>query len=215
MVMPESWPYFSAGITESGPIAPWNARPQFVYDAVYKSLLEQTNCTSIDCLRQLNATELMKLNSDTAERNVTDIVAYNFLSWAPVIDGKDLVEHPLKLMKAGKIHKVPMLVGTNLNEGTEFVRGMGHDGNASDLSAWILKNFGPVYAPKVAAMYPISSYKSPWWVAVQIITDSFMTCPSRAFIRAVTKNQPGFLYQVGRKNKCRRNISHFSPQSND
>ena len=199
MVMPQSWPYFSAAITESGPIAPWTARPQFIYDAVTNGLVKEFNCSSFDCLRSVDAVALMKARSgDESERAVTNVTAWSFLTWQPVVDGVDLVDLPLNLMKAGKLHRVPALIGSNLNEGTLFVRGMNHDANSSDLTNWMLRNFGPTYTPQVAALYPISDYLSPWWTAVQIITDSFMACPSRAFVRALTApadSAPTYLYQ--------------------
>ena len=43
------------------------------------------------------------------------------LDWAPVIDQVELTAHPRVLAAAGKIHDVPIIFGTNRDEGTLFV----------------------------------------------------------------------------------------------
>ena len=40
------------------------------------------------------------------------------LGWEPVIDGVTLLAHPRELAKAGQLNPVPLLLGTNADEGT-------------------------------------------------------------------------------------------------
>ena len=40
--------------------------------------------------------------------------------WAPVIDGVELTASPPDLLDAGKVARVPILIGTNRNEGSTF-----------------------------------------------------------------------------------------------
>ena len=43
------------------------------------------------------------------------------MPWGPAIDGVVLPELPLKSLKAGNFNKVPVLLGTNKNEGSIFI----------------------------------------------------------------------------------------------
>ena len=44
------------------------------------------------------------------------------MDWGPVIDGVELTRSPADLAAEGKLHDVPVLLGTNRDEGTMFVR---------------------------------------------------------------------------------------------
>ena len=55
------------------------------------------------------------------------------------------------------MHAVPTLLGTNQDEGTEFVH-LPLDANASDFEAYAEQN-APGFGAAVAAQYPLSSYK--------------------------------------------------------
>ena len=42
--------------------------------------------------------------------------------WAPVVDGEELTDTPLALLQAGAtVADVPVIMGTNLDDGTEFI----------------------------------------------------------------------------------------------
>jgi para-nitrobenzyl esterase len=198
--MPKSWPYFQQAIAESGPVAGWTARPRFVFQAASDALAQQNNCSLsgdyMACLRAVDAEQMMKGSVKPAERAATNVTVFAFLEWGPVIDGVEIVEHPIIMMNKGLIADKPFLLGTNLNEGTLFVSGLDHDANETEYETYALKNFGPVYGPRVLEKYPAANYPSPWWAATEVITDSFMACPARATARAVSKkNQLVFLYQ--------------------
>ena len=50
----------------------------------------------------------------------TRLVRHFTLEWSPVIDGVDVVGDPRQLAAAGKASNVPVMFGTNRNEGTIF-----------------------------------------------------------------------------------------------
>lgn len=114
-----------------------------------------------------------------------------------MVDGVELTDFPINLVQSGKINPVPLLMGTNLNEGTELTSGIGKKATESQYQKWITSELGPVFGPKVAAQYPSSQYRSPWWAATQITTDAFMACPSNVLASALAaKGVPVYLYQV-------------------
>lgn len=87
---------------------------------------------------------------------------------------------------------MPILLGTNSDEGTTFIHGLDHNATEAQFDAYLTHNFGPVYAPLVRAQYPVSNYESPWWTASAIVTDSFMACPARFTARTASR---AYLYQ--------------------
>ena len=108
---------------ESGPIAAWTARPLSVMEDVWTRAVLTFGCNGTlahqrTCLRGVAGSRLEDaLSVSMTERQASNVTAFNFLAWGPVIDGKLLAAHPLVLAKEGKIHKVPLLLGTNTNEG--------------------------------------------------------------------------------------------------
>lgn len=60
------------------------------------------------CLRRLDAAYIL---SQSGSRGVGDI------SFEPCVDGSFLTAPPLELVETGRFNKVPMLIGTNANEG--------------------------------------------------------------------------------------------------
>lgn len=47
-------------------------------------------------------------------------MAYEGLEWFATIDGIFITQHPQVSYREGKIAKVPLLLGTNTDEGTSF-----------------------------------------------------------------------------------------------
>lgn len=61
------------------------------------------------------------------------------------------------------VNKVPILIGTNRDEGTGLAQGISKNATVNDYKLWLLNELGPVYGPSVFGMYPPSSFPSPWW----------------------------------------------------
>ncbi|OJJ94625.1 hypothetical protein ASPACDRAFT_55720 [Aspergillus aculeatus ATCC 16872] len=102
---------FSGGIAESGgPLTPSALLSLDQQDVLYRKVLNQTNCTgaadSIDCLRAIPA-ETLKL-------------AFQGVSFYPVIDGAMIEGLPSVALREGRFVKRPLLTGSNTNEGTAF-----------------------------------------------------------------------------------------------
>lgn len=89
--------------------------------AVYNLLLSNTSCAStvntlasLDCLRALPFAELnAALNGTTAS------------PWPPVMDGDFIADYPINQLRDGRFPRVPLLIGTNADEGTAFGSGRG------------------------------------------------------------------------------------------
>ncbi|KAJ5675703.1 hypothetical protein N7462_008600 [Penicillium macrosclerotiorum] len=102
---------FRAAIMESGNAIgpPYNGTEW--HQPMYNRILERTGCTNstntLQCLRELPY--------ETLYNN-----AYEGLEWFATIDDDFITQYPQISYKEGKLAKVPILLGTNTDEGTSF-----------------------------------------------------------------------------------------------
>lgn len=118
-----------------------------------------------------------------------DRIVNSGLNVGPPIDGVTVPDNPRTLFASGRFNRVPVIAGTNLNEGTYFIavaaNAAGRTPTAADYAAVIRTNFGATGAPGIGAAYPLSTYPSPAQALAAIQTDSFFACPTDAVRRAV------------------------------
>ena len=91
-----------------------------VYQSTYDGLVLSTSCAptlatgnSLECLRQLPFQEI----------NATLYAGYG--TWAPQIDGDFIATYPSLQLLSGNFVRVPLLIGTNTDEGTASGTGYG------------------------------------------------------------------------------------------
>jgi len=99
---------------------------------------------------------------------------------------------PRALIMADMFHKVPLLIGTNVNEGSLWIPKW--DMNVFEYGAYVYGLFGPVIGANVLLQYPYLLYKSPAYAWMQIITDSVFACPTRFLARASSNRVNTYLY---------------------
>ncbi|QRD89428.1 Alpha/Beta hydrolase protein [Aspergillus flavus] len=103
---------FRAAITQSGaPLSSAALIPVDDQERMYQDVLNATGCAaateSIKCLRAAPV-EALK-------------AAFQQKFFFPVMDGKFIADFPSNALKQGKFVKVPLLIGSNLNEGTGYI----------------------------------------------------------------------------------------------
>jgi para-nitrobenzyl esterase len=111
IVMPEAKGLFHRGILESG--TGHMARPLASGVKVSEQFIKLTGTAKIDSLslRSLSAEQILSIQQQltlTAPGKVTPV--------APLIDGKIIPQKPLDAACSGSVMKVPIIVGTNLDE---------------------------------------------------------------------------------------------------
>lgn len=134
MVSPLSQGLFHRAIMESNVAAFRYQKKSDQAETFGARFAKITNCSSVanlTCLRALSGPSAITLGekaSENTDTNVIDrILEGGFvedafaMQWAPVIDTPDLPDEPLNLFAAGKFAKVPVIVGTNQDEGATFV----------------------------------------------------------------------------------------------
>ena len=115
--------------------------------------------------------------------------------WGPNIDGKTLPGQPNALVKAGTFNKVPVLLGSNKDEGTIFVvaAGMRFITKAQYI-VQVNKLFGS-NAAAVLKVYPAAAFSSPGAALSALVGDAIFSCPTRQTVRAVSAaGQKAYLY---------------------
>ena len=147
-------------------------------------------------------------------RSVTPIpppLLYPAIPWTPAIDSSLLLDTPLASIASGDWARVPLVVGTNKDEGSLFISalysvlpGQLHDPLvASDLPLILLHVFGNDSAviESVLAAYPVSAYSSVNNLTQALVRDWFFACPSRRLAAAATSESAGgssvWLYEFG------------------
>lgn len=115
--------------------------------------------------------------------------------WAPFADGYVVPEQDAKLYLDGRYAHIPVMVGTNANEGYLFLRHY-HPANADSFTAWVQQAYAPcgrkmltLYAPPASA-----TAEQVRAAADKFITDSIILYG--AF--SVARSTHGFLYRFSR-----------------
>ena len=116
-------------------------------------------------------------------------------SWGPLVDGVVLPKQPMTLVKDGKWNKVPLLLGTNKDEGTLFIfLGQLAAMTKVQYSAWVTSFFG-AQATKVLAEYPVTGYAKPSDAMSALLADLAFHCTARRAARNIAAaGQPVYRY---------------------
>jgi len=162
-----------------------------------RRLAEALGCTTDDPARELacmrakpvdqvmTAIPLAKVLGDDGNG-----VGYRFNQ-----DGAMLLEPPANAVKAGRIARIPVMLGTTENEMGRYVVGMNIH-SADDLRARIAKEW-PAHARLIALTYPIADDLDDQLAA--LYSDWGMTCPVRRDARRLSSlGVPTYLYRFTR-----------------
>jgi acetylcholinesterase len=114
---------------------------------------------------------------------VRDIISQNSLAFDPVADNTTLVTNPAVQRLSGNISHVPVLGGSNSQEGRVFQIGQ------TNVTAYLEATFGalaPALIPAIEAAYPIGSdgFTNGYDVTSQIFTDIVFQCPQALWANA-------------------------------
>jgi para-nitrobenzyl esterase len=138
----------------------------------------QKFATSLGCSKR--ATEARCLRAKPVAKILN--AAGNF-SWGPVTGGRTLPVSPLSAFQSGKYLHVPLLQGTNHDEGRFFVGfefdvAQGHPMTSAQYPTVLAAQFGATNGAKVLSEYPLASYPSPDLAYAAVLTDSEFSCPA-------------------------------------
>jgi para-nitrobenzyl esterase len=117
------------------------------------------------------------------------------LTFVPAIDGTVIREPADVALRSGRYNKVPMISGTNKDEGRLFTALFHHlltlsRPDDADLLAEIAFRRGGTATPELIAAYPPAAPDNADLALSQVTTDGAFACPSLFFSRAAA-SQPG------------------------
>jgi para-nitrobenzyl esterase len=154
------------------------------------ALASAVGCTDAGCLRGKSPLEIL---SALPVRKETIGPGYQ---WGPIVGDGELPELPLDAMRAGHAAHVPLVLGTNANEGQLFTALYFGDVTTSDARAMVQWMFGAPNVDTILAQYPLSSYGSLKEEVGDIVTDGIFACPTRRAARAFTDSGgTAYLYE--------------------
>jgi len=182
---------------ESGPFADWTS--DSLDDSVdrFTLFVNHTGCEMPPddataeqiahlqaCMRSRNMTEVLQASEHLPGKGLTD--------WSPTVDGVEFTNYVQLLAAAGDIANVPVLFGTNKNEGTQFCN-LHYTANETELDDYITYEFSSSNKSDVVQLleqaYPVSDFHAhsfataPWWAAAEMVGDAEMTCAARRTAR--------------------------------
>jgi para-nitrobenzyl esterase len=204
LVSPPSWPLFHRAVSSSGTaLLSWFFQPyEGKAQEFYRQWAVNRGCSSqgaelLACLRKLPAKDLVDPppNITVSSPAYDPWQKYPDFPVGPVIDGTFLKDLPINLMRAGKFHKVPLLIGTNHDDGYVFkdvVRGvvkMKNVNSEDDIKKFLDWAMMPSDVQNILNAYPASSF-AKWPVSLagydydgmmsSMLRDLALSCSSRA-----------------------------------
>ena len=183
LVSPGSAGLFHRAITESGLCPLFPVPTKAAEEAQGKALADALGCAGDAkavraCLRAKTPKEIL-----SALPLRPEIIFGAGVAWTPSLDGVELVDQPKAVLAAKKQAKVPLLLGTNKDEGTIFVKTLGaHFPDPASLESTMADAFSPALAKALADHYDFAHAKDLDAVAIQLIGDAFV-CDARRTAR--------------------------------
>ncbi|MGW5521939.1 carboxylesterase/lipase family protein [Gordonia sp. NPDC003950] len=163
-----------SGACEDSPLVPPPVREGYRRSAAYAASLGCTERASrVACLRSLPIEKL--LDSPTTKFNSAAI------TWTPFRDGVVVARTPGEALAAGAASHIPMIVGSNAEEGGTFVALFDYAQGKVPTAAGYrdeIRTLYPDHWRQILATYPVSRYGSPTRALSAVYTDSLFACPA-------------------------------------
>jgi para-nitrobenzyl esterase len=201
---PESRGLFAAAIMESGTCAarlaptPKLAEAEAEGDTFASSLGCAGNDTdAAACLREKPAEQVLAtVGGDSVTGGAT-------IPLSPIVDGRVLPKEPDVLLKSGKFNRVPVIIGSNSDEGTTFVL-INYELEGSPVTAdgygAAIENLMPTAdVDDVMRLYPLSDYPSPSQALAAARTDA-ASCPINSAAKMYAGKVPTYAYVFADRN---------------
>ncbi|HEX8825031.1 MAG TPA: carboxylesterase/lipase family protein [Archangium sp.] len=197
MVSPGSWGLFHRVIAQSGTCyltgAPLHDPGTPGEDSAEERGLrfaQDLGCTGEEvatCLRTKTPEELLAASGAALDLLKPHVV------FGPIVDGDVLPVAPRQLLTEGRYAKVPLLLGTNKDEGTLFTLKAKLDTPEQYEEAMRVR--APEHAEALLRVYPVKDFASPKAAYNHMLRDALFICPARRLARTVAEHgQPVYAY---------------------
>ena len=156
------------------------------------------------CLRALPAEQLASAEAFAVRSPAFDDLA--------IVDGVWLREQPSAAIETGRFEQVPVIVGTNIDEGSYFVRRKSEPiADKAAYRAWLGELFGVDRVSAIEDRYPAIEAKDvPYGlgyaypdvldlIVTRVVTDAFFTCPAQRLSDTLSRFADVYRYEFVRK----------------
>lgn len=144
--------------------------------------------------------EMAALRARTAE-DIQEATSTGF-DLAVAVEGEVLAGHPIELYHQGRHHDVPMIIGSNADEGTMFARRLPFT-TPEEYRTARQEEFG-AEAAAFLAVYPATTDEEVRAMATAYIGDAWFVSPVRAMVQGMDKvSSSGWQYHFTRRNQQR------------
>ncbi|MFA5879817.1 MAG: carboxylesterase/lipase family protein [Candidatus Margulisiibacteriota bacterium] len=183
MISPYSQGLFHRGISESGgPCGLEYIMKQADYQMQNAIIDSQKLVKALKCDQTKDPIKAMRAKSSTEI-----IKAYPFslapfssgLKFGPVADGDIIPDNPQKLYQMGKSFDLPLIIGSNADEGNLFYQAM----SVAKYKDWLKLNFGQ-HADEVFSMFPAAKDEDVRLAFDRLISVAAFTEPARFVARS-------------------------------
>lgn len=214
LVMKKSWGKFSSAILESGAFAEWITQPMAMAQTSYDAFLKEMSCSDLSCIQSKTTQELYD-----ASLNIPAGSAYAY-AYVPTADAVEIDTHPWVALSNGDVVDVPIIHGTNSDEGASFTP---LEKNASDedlYSFWADTGFSESEINQMKAIYLNQTYPEVdgtslyWWAGQRSYGDYGFSCASNyasdKFVSLSSHKSPLYLYHFEHARYNANYVSHFT-----
>ncbi|MEU9791432.1 carboxylesterase family protein [Streptomyces sparsogenes] len=179
---------FQRAITESG--CGLSLPTQAQADQAGTSFAAKLQCTDAGtaarCMRTRPVREIIEAQA----------TATGFANWLPACQGTILPRRVRDALVTGAYNLVPVLQGTNHDEGILFVAlDYPQSLRPEEYPGAITAHFGPEAAARIKAQYPLSAYRSPLWALGTALGDAAFSCPTFSFDGMFAAAGPVYAYE--------------------
>ena len=194
MIAPGAAGLFGRAINESGPgfLQPI-ALAQKQGDKLIATLGCRDASDVIACMRSKPTNEVLgALPASALPASALPTNPKDGALWFPVVDGFVLPLGPDEAFKSGRFRRVPVINGSNHDEGRLYASGQSidEDGYSATIRSRFDKN-----AKRVMEEYPLRAYPTPIQAWATIFTDAFFSCPVRRTTRLLAPQTSVYAYE--------------------
>jgi len=206
MIAQRSAGLFHKAIMESGGIPSWLPYSLRTATITFDKFVNLTACISspnntakVSCLEALSADDILAAQESLITAGTTG-GGLGFPAFVPVIDAVEFKTHPLLLAKNGTFsNPVPLLVGTNQNDGSSFNE-LPVNATMRNVTAYANFLFTPALVNATLLRYKRSVYNKPWDLMTQVLGDFLFACPTKAAALMITRTGlPVFQYEFSHR----------------
>lgn len=182
---------FKRAVIESATITWGDAMKKEDADDQGTRYIEEAGCIDAEdvekCLKDLTAEEVLGILESGIIDNTTE-------AYGPHVDGELFIDVPYKMAIAGDGKKIPLIIGTNSDEGTAFTIAYQDYIKTEDQYENLIKQQFGLIATQVLTEYPASAYESPWHAYTDIFADLYFNCSSILMTRDFSKYNKNIRY---------------------